>query len=147
MRILIALATLLLASTPSFSAEPSDDAIRESLRAAEAGFAKAFADDHLEAFAAYIDDDSTFLGRTPLRGKKAVVAQWAKYFGVTPRPFSWEPERWEVNPSRTMGMTNGPVFDSAGGYIGSFSSVWKVQPDGSWKIIFDGGGECPRRAP
>jgi ketosteroid isomerase-like protein len=136
-------AILLLLAAPLAADEPAADPAA-SLRAAEAGFAKAFADDDLEGFASFIDDDATFLGRTPLRGKKEVLAQWSKFFGTSPRPFSWEPKKWAVNPSGTMGMTNGPVFDPEGKQVGSFSSVWRLQPDGSWKIIFDGGGDCPR---
>lgn len=143
----LTLVTLLLAAVPSLAADPPEDAVRESLRAAEAAFAKAFADDDLDAFAAMIDDDATFLGRTNLRGKEAVVAHWSKLFGAAERPFRWEPKRWEVNPSGTMGMTNGPVFDPDGKHAGTFSSVWRRQEDGSWKIIFDGGGDCPRPAP
>ena len=143
MRSFVAL-TLLLFATPSLAGELTDDDLRESLRAAEAGFAKAFAADDLEAFTAYIHDDALFLGRTPLRGKEAVVAEWSKFFGTDKRPFSWEPRKWDVNPSRTMGMTNGPVYDPDGNHVGTFSSVWRRQPDGTWKVIFDGGGDCPR---
>ncbi|HEU5163830.1 MAG TPA: nuclear transport factor 2 family protein [Thermoanaerobaculia bacterium] len=144
MRSFIALALVLLA-IPSLAGELTDEELRESLRAAEAGFAKAFAADDLDAFAAYIHDDALFLGRTPLRGKAAVVAQWSTYFGTDKRPFSWEPKKFELNPSRTMGMTNGPVYDPEGNHVGTFSSVWRRQPDGTWKIIFDGGGDCPRQ--
>ncbi len=144
MRSLVALTALLLAAIPSLADQSADDALRDSLRATEVAFAKAFAADDLEAFAALIDDDAMFLGRTPLRGKEAVVAHWSKLFGSTPRPFSWEPKRWEVNPSGTMGMTSGPVLDPEGKHVGTFSSVWKRQTGGGWKIIFDGGGDCPR---
>jgi ketosteroid isomerase-like protein len=144
MRPFNAIAAILLA-VPSLAGELSDAELRESLRAAEAAFAKAFAEDDLEAFASLIDEDATFLGRTPLRGKAAVLEQWSKFFGTEARPFAWEPKKWELNPTRTMGMTNGPVFDPEGNHVGTFSSVWRRQPDGTWKIIFDGGGDCPAR--
>lgn len=144
MRSWIAATILLFAAFPAFAGELTDDELRESLRAAETAFAKAFADDDLETFLSFIHDDAMFLGRTPLRGKAAVAEQWSKFFGTEKRPFSWEPKKWELNPSRTMGMTNGPVFDPEGTPVGTFSSVWRRQPDGTWKIIFDGGGECPQ---
>ncbi|HSN68951.1 MAG TPA: DUF4440 domain-containing protein [Thermoanaerobaculia bacterium] len=144
MRYALVIAALLATPVLCSAGELTDDELRESLRAAEAGFAKAFAADDLDAFAAFIDDDALFLGRAPLRGKAAVVAQWSTFFGTEKRPFSWEPKKFELNPSRTMGMTNGPVYDPDGNHAGTFSSVWRRQPDGTWKIIFDGGGECPR---
>jgi hypothetical protein len=35
------------------------------------------------------------------------------------------------------------VFDEAGVQSGTFTSTWVRQPDGSWKILFDGGSACP----
>lgn len=136
-------AVLLLFPAALFSASPAED-LRESLRRAEADFAKAFADRDLEAFLAFIDEDATFLGsRESQRGKAAVAEAWSRYFETEVPPFAWEPERWEVNPSGTMGMTTGPVTDPGGKWVASFMSIWKRKPDGSWRVIFDGAPRCP----
>ena len=42
----------------------------------------------------------------------------------------------------TLGMTSGPVLDPTGKRTGTFTSVWRREKDGSWKIILDKG--CPR---
>lgn len=138
---------MILLSRPATGAEPAQAEILDSLRAAEAGFAKAFADRDLDAFLAYIDEDALFLGRTALRGKSEVAEQWSRFFESETAPFSWEPKRWELNPSGTMGLTTGPVYDPEGNWIGAFMSIWSRRPDGSWKVIFDGGPECPRSKP
>lgn len=124
------------------AAEPEE--LRESLRKAESEFAGAFAARDLEAFLSFVDEDATFLGgRESQRGKEAVAEAWSRYFETEAAPFAWEPERWEVNPSGTMGMTTGPVTDPTGKWVTSFMSIWRRQPDGSWRVIFDGAPRCP----
>lgn len=144
MKLAASVLTVLLLALPSAGAA-DEAAIRDSLRAAEAGFAKAFADRDLDAFLAFIDEDAMFLGpKGGLRGKEAVKADWSKFFESETAPFSWEPKRWELNPSGTMGLTTGPVYAPDGKWVGSFMSIWRRQADGSWKVIFDGAPECPR---
>ena len=46
-----------------------------------------------------------------------------------------------VLPSGKLAISNGPVFNPDGERVGSFSSIWRREADGSWKIIFDKG--CP----
>ena len=53
-----------------------------------------------------------------------------------------EPEKVEVNDAGTMGMSIGPVFDETGKETGSFSSIWRREKDGRWRIIFDNGCNC-----
>lgn len=144
--VLAAAALALLLARPSRAeSKPTDDELRASLRAAEEGFAKAFADRDREKFFAYVDDDAMFLSGN-LRGKKAVEEDWSKFFESEEAPLSWGPTRYEINPSGTMGMTTGPVRSPDGTWVGSFMSVWRAQPDGTWRVIFDGGPDCPPRA-
>lgn len=139
---------VLLMTIPSTApaGEPSpEEIVRASLEAAEQGFARAFADRDLDAFASFIDEDALFLNRdgSALRGKAEVVEGWKGLVTSEHPPFSWGPSRWQVNPSGTMGISSGPVV-AGGRTVGSFMSIWKRQSDGSWKIIFDGGCECPK---
>lgn len=136
-------AVLLLFPAALFAASPAEE-LRESLRKAEADFARAFAERDLEAFLAFVDEDATFLGgRESQRGKDAVAEAWSRFFETENAPFAWKPERWEVNPSGTMGVTTGPVTDPGGKWVSSFMSIWRRQPDGSWRVIFDGAPRCP----
>lgn len=116
----------------------------EEVRATEIAFAKAFADRDPQKFFSYLADDTQFLGRhNTMRGKQEVIAGWSEFFKPPVAPFRWQPERVVTNAAGDLGFSNGPVFDEAGVQIGTFTSTWTRQPDGSWKILFDGGSACP----
>ena len=56
-------------------------------------------------------------------------------------PFSWRPEVVEVLDSGTLALTSGPVRDPTGKQTGTFNSIWRREPDGRWRVVFDKG--CP----
>jgi ketosteroid isomerase-like protein len=132
----IALAAVLLIAV-SAAAGPV-----EEVRDAEAAFAKAFADRDATRFFRIVLDDATFLGglRT-MHGKRAVMERWSRFFESPQAPFSWAPERVVVNGAGTIGLSSGPVYDATGTHIANYASVWVRQPDGTWKILFDGPGD------
>jgi ketosteroid isomerase-like protein len=109
--------------------------------AAESSFAATMANRDLEAFAAFVAPEAVFLGKTPLRGRDAVIAAWRRYFDGAEAPFSWRPETVEVLPSGTLALTSGPVYDPGGKQTNTFTSIWRLDPDGRWRVIFDRG--CP----
>jgi ketosteroid isomerase-like protein len=116
----------------------------EEVRATEIAFAKAFADRDAKKFFSYLADDAQFLGRQKtMRGKQEVITGWSEFFKSPVAPFRWQPERVVTNAAGDLGFSSGPVFDEAGVQIGTFTSTWIRQPDGSWKILFDGGSTCP----
>jgi ketosteroid isomerase-like protein len=116
----------------------------EEVRATEIAFAKAFADRDAKKFFLYLADDAQFLGRrNTMHGKQEVVAGWSEFFKPSVAPFRWQPERVVTNAVGDLGFSTGPVFDEAGVQIGTFTSTWIRQPDGSWKILFDGASACP----
>lgn len=112
------------------------------VRAAELAFAGSMAKRDLDMFASHIAEEALFFGtKDVLRGKAAVVAGWKRFFEGANAPFSWEPQIVEVLASGTLGLTSGPVRDPEGRQIGTFSSIWRRESDGRWKIVFDKG--CP----
>src|SRR3954453_227948 len=132
------LALLLLLATPVLAGD------LENLRDTEVAFAKAFTDRDQAKFFSFVLDDATFLGGlNPLHGKPEVGARWSLFFKAPAAPFNWTPERVAVNAAGTVGLSSGPVFDPKGTMIGIYGSVWLKQPDGSWKILFDGPGGSP----
>jgi ketosteroid isomerase-like protein len=143
---------LLLAAAACAGASPRPAALdpasaREQVRQAEIAFAAAFRDRDRARFFAMVADDAVFLGpKKTLRGKSQVVATWSRFFAAPAPPFSWKPERVEVDGAGTLGLSTGPVVDPSGMAIGSFASIWQRQADGSWKVVFDGPG-CPAPAP
>ena len=117
----------------------------EQLRQTETAFAKTMTERDHAAFTSFLAGETVFMGRTTLRGKAAVAAAWKRFYETPKAPFSWRPERVEVLDSGTLGMTSGPVFDESGQRVGTFNSVWRREPDGTWRIVFDIG--CPSCEP
>ncbi len=113
---------------------------------AESAFAHTLAARDAAAFGAYVALDAVFFGRRgPVHGRAAVVASWQPFFEGPAAPFSWSPEVVEVLESGTLALSSGPVRDPAGRQIGTFNSIWRRDPDGRWRVVFDKG--CPLPAP
>ena len=106
----------------------------------ERAFAKTMADRNHEAFAGFVSDEGIFWGQKGvLRGRAQVAAGWKPFFNGPQAPFSWEPERVEVLDSATLAISSGPVRDPNGKVIGTFNSIWRLESDGRWRVIFDKG--------
>lgn len=135
------------AASPSLAAE-SREAALAAVRHAELAFAAAVAADDPAKFAAMIDADAVFVGARVTRGKAAIVEDWKVFFGEGRPDFTWRPEIVELSGDGAIGMTRGPwtmKSKAADGQLversGIFNSIWRKQPDGSWRVIFDLG--CP----
>jgi ketosteroid isomerase-like protein len=131
------LSTLGCVSSPP---TPSLDEIRLQVMAVETAFAETMADRDHRAFSTFIADDAVFFaGEKPLRGKLEVVAWWAQFYEASNAPFSWEPVDVEILDSGTLAHNSGPVYDASGKVTGQFNSIWRIDSDGNWRIIFDKG--------
>jgi len=143
--LLLTLIVHLTVASHSGSSHASDDAatrMENELRATELAFAKTMADRDLDAFVAFLSPEVVFFtGENTLRGPTVVSEAWARFFEGPDAPFSWEPDAIAVLDSGTLGFTSGPVLDAEGARIGTFNSVWRRLPTGSWQIVFDRG--CP----
>ena len=108
----------------------------------ERAFAKTMADrDHL-AFRSFLADDTIFFsGPTPLRGKQRVADAWQRYFEKPEAPFSWQPEQVQVLESGELALSTGPVRDSQGKLFATFTSIWRREAPGQWRIVFDKGND------
>ena len=106
----------------------------------ERGFAKSMADRDFAAFTAFLSDEAVFYtGPTPLRGKAAVAEAWKRFFDKPEAPFSWKPEKVAVLDSGTLALSTGPVYDPSGKHVFIYSSIWRLEAQGVWRIIFDKG--------
>ena len=131
---------LLFAACAALAGEAQSDRLRQTVTDTERAFAQTMADRDFEAFKSFLSDEAIFFsGDTPLRGKNEVAARWKAYFETPDAPFSWEPETVEVLDSGTLALSSGPVLDPAGACVGTFSSIWRREDDGRWKIVFDKG--------
>ena len=139
---LAAALSLMLLAAPLAAEEVAD-----KLRAAETAFAASVADHDAERFASFIDEDAVFLGATALRGRDAIVQAWSVFFAEDGPALTWQPEIVEVRPDG-LGLTRGPYTLTATAMDGTesttsglFTSIWRRDEDGSWKVLFDAG--CP----
>jgi ketosteroid isomerase-like protein len=106
----------------------------------ERAFAATMASRDHAAFTSFLSDETVFVtDEEPLRGKDQVAAKWKRFYEKPEAPFSWEPEKVEVLDSGTLALSTGPVRDPAGKLIGTFTSIWRQEEPGRWRIVFDRG--------
>ncbi|TFH38489.1 MAG: DUF4440 domain-containing protein [Bacteroidia bacterium] len=121
------------------------DRARADILLAEKEFAKMAADSGIaRAFLFFAADDAVIL-----RGDKLVpgIENIRQYFSNSPEDrisLEWAPDFVDVSTSGDLGYTYGRYLltqtDSAGQSISSegyFHTVWKKQPDGIWKFVWD----------
>ncbi len=117
------------------------EALRKQVEATERAFAKSMADRDFKAFQEFLSDEAVFIsGRATLRGKQEVAKAWQAFFEGPTAPFSWEPRQVEVLESGNLALSTGPVHDPSGKPVALFTSIWRLEPNGTWRIIFDRGG-------
>jgi ketosteroid isomerase-like protein len=127
-----------LALAPAAADDKPDP--RAQVFAAESSFAATMASRDSVAFESFVATDAIFFGgRGPLRGREAVVAAWRRFFRGPNPPFSWRPEVVEALSSGTLALSSGPVHDPEGNLIGKFNSIWRLDSDGRWRVVFDKG--------
>lgn len=116
------------------------EAARAEVEAREIGFAKTMADRDLDAFGGFISPEAVFFsGDEPLRGREAIIAAWAAFFDSEIAPFSWHPDLVEVLASGGLAISSGPVRSPSGEVVGRFNSIWRLDDDGQWRVVFDKG--------
>jgi ketosteroid isomerase-like protein len=132
----------------------ADRDVATEIKARETAFAKTMADRDLQAFSGFVSEEGVFFGgKGAIRGRDAVVAAWKRFFEGPDAPFSWAPETAEVLKSGKLGLTSGPVHDPKGELIGTFTTIWRLEKDGKWRVVFDKGCDVckpvaePEKAP
>lgn len=137
---------------PASAAPASSAALRAELLRTDAAFAAlSAARGPAEAFGAYLADDAVEIenGGDFLRGKAAIVA------GLVPKPgktltIRWEPVEADAAAGGDIGYTYGRCTIEIGGGDAAaktvrckYMTVWRKQPDGSWKATVDMGNASP----
>mgnify|MGYP001026497226 FL=1 len=129
-----------LAACASMSPSVPGESARDRVWAAELAFARTMADRDLGRFGEFVAEEAVFFaGTTALRGRSKVVEGWAGYFAGPDAPFSWEPDQVEVLESGGLAWSTGPVRDPAGKIVARFNSIWRLEPSGQWRVVFDKG--------
>lgn len=123
----------------------STERLRQQVVETELALARTMATRDFDGFKSFLAEEAVFFsGDDVLRGRDKVAAEWRKYFEAEAAPFSWHPETVEVLETGDLALSSGPVLNAASDVIGEFNSIWRRQPGGEWKIVFDkGSSRCP----
>lgn len=139
---MLRLLPLLIAAATFFNPAYASDTetLRQQVFDTERAFADSMAERDFVAFRQFLADEAIFFsGEEPLRGSRQVADAWRTYFDGPEAPFSWAPRTVEVLASGTLALSTGPVYDPEGNCVATFSSIWRREADGDWKIVFDKG--------
>ena len=124
---------------------------RAAVRAADSLFADlAYRMGTGYAFAATVAPDGVMFGNPQLViGPQAVQDFFAAGAGSS---LSWQPVYASVATSRDLGFTIGEYTSTGRGptgaavqRFGKYLTVWRLQGDGTWKFVVDGGNPTPSR--
>ncbi len=140
---------ILLACSVVVPVSPKPMDLKREVADTERAFAKSMADRDHAAFASFLSEEAVFMsGPEPLRGKVQVANAWKRFYSGPIAPFSWRPEQVEVLPSGNLAISSGPVHDAQGKLIATFTSIWRREGPGIWRIVFDKGDDvCNCRTP
>ena len=142
-RAVAALASIALAAGCATLPPPDVAALARQVADTERAFAKTMADRDHAAFTAFLSEDAVFFtGPTPLRGRAQVAEAWKRFYTGPQAPFSWEPAEVVVLESGTLALSTGPVRDPKGKRIATFTSIWRLEAPGTWRIVFDKGEDA-----
>jgi ketosteroid isomerase-like protein len=127
----------------------SQDALADAadtVRCREIGFSLSAEQRDADLFASFIDPDARFVGQAISRGPEGITAAWAVFLSSDGPSIKWRPQIVEVLEDGTLALSRGPyrviTMDDSGNETelwGTFNSVWRLQPDGEWKVVFDAG--------
>jgi ketosteroid isomerase-like protein len=133
---------------PTTPRQPTD-ADRDSLAASELAFAKRSVEQGMRAaFIEYFADDGINFAPDPGNTR---ARYRARPEAIEPFILDWHPAIAAVARAGDLGFTTGPYAITGRAPVvrepaqGMFFSVWRRQPDGTWRVIVDGG--APTRAP
>ncbi|HEX6376229.1 MAG TPA: DUF4440 domain-containing protein [Allosphingosinicella sp.] len=140
-RLPLALAVL-LAPSPVHAASTADV---NQVAEAERAFARAAQTDGVNAaFLRYAAPDAIVFQPGPTPAKAALAAN------PLPRvPLDWWPVYAGIAASGDLGFTTGPFVVGSGGRKGHgwYFTIWRRQPDGSWRWVLDHGPPTREAAP
>ena len=145
-------ATILLPiSRPTVSASPK--ATADMLKQLEAEFMKAAAEKGSAGYMSYYADDAVEVpnGHALILGK-ANIAATMDFLDDKNNHLTWTAIGADISASGDLGYTYGYYEfqhrDEAGKRItenGKYTSIWRRQSDGSWKVVLDMGNAGPGR--
>ncbi|MGB3861305.1 MAG: nuclear transport factor 2 family protein [Candidatus Aminicenantaceae bacterium] len=101
------------------------------------------------AFALFLSEEARVFQNNfpPIVGRDAIMKFMAENATGT---ITWEPYFVEMSASADLGYTLGKYQSTVSSdsgkktvSYGHYVTIWKKQPDGSWKVVFDSGIQTP----
>jgi ketosteroid isomerase-like protein len=134
---------------PTVAASPK--ATAETLKQLEGEFMKAAAEKGSQGYMSYYADDSVEVPNgAPLIQGKAEIAKGMGFLDDKNNSLIWTPVGANISASGDLGYTYGNyefhAKDKDGKPVvqyGKYTSIWKLQKDGSWKVVLDMGNASP----
>ncbi len=114
-------------------------AVAAQVRAAEIAFARTMAERRLDQFSEFVAEDAVFMGSTPHIGRAAVIDTWRAYFKDAQAPFSWAPDAVAASADGRTAISTGLARSPEGRVISRFTTVWRKDADGRWRVAVDQG--------
>jgi ketosteroid isomerase-like protein len=129
-----------------FAAQTAAAEAIDEVRCREIGFSQAAEKQDMDAFRSFIDSDARFVSSSVLRGVDDIATAWSVFFGPDSPSIKWRPQIIEVLEDGELALSRGPyriqAKDADGNEVeewGTFNSVWRLQDDGHWRVVFDAG--------
>ena len=120
--------------------------LADEVRCREVGFSQSVETQDRERFASFIDPDARFVGNKVDRSREAIAEAWAVFFTGDLPLIKWRPQFIEVLESGDLALSRGPyriIDKNEQGEVkeawGTYNSVWRLNADGEWLIVFDAG--------
>jgi ketosteroid isomerase-like protein len=131
-------------------AAPAKDSA-ETLRQLEADFMKATAERGSQGYLSYYADDAIEVpNNEAIIHGKTNIAKTMVFLDDKTNHLTWTPVGADISASGDLGYTYGTYefrsLDKDGKAVvdrGKYTSIWKKQKDGSWKVVLDMGNSSP----
>lgn len=142
-------AIVLPITRPTLAASPK--ATAETLKQLETEFMKAASEKGSQGYMSYYADDAVEVPNgAPLIQGKAEIAKGMAFLDDKNNSLLWTPVGADISASGDLGYTYGTFEfrskDKEGKPVvqhGKYTSIWKRQKDGSWKVVLDMGNSSP----
>jgi ketosteroid isomerase-like protein len=153
--LIVPVAALLIVIIAAPSTRPlasaSEKATADTLRQLEGEFMKAAGERGSAGYMSYYADDAVEVPNGgPIIQGKVNIAKGMGFLDQKDNHLTWTPVGADISASGDLGYTYGtyefrskdkdgkPVVDH-----GKYTSIWKKQRDGSWKVVLDMGNASP----
>jgi ketosteroid isomerase-like protein len=137
---------LLIIATCVLAAGTAGADLVDDVRCREIGFSQSVENQDIDAFRSFIDADARFVSGSVLQGVDQVANAWSVFFTSDGSTIKWRPQIIQVLENGTLALSRGPYksesVDADGNQVvnwGTFNSVWRLNDDGQWRVVFDAG--------